>query len=69
MGRPIKSTLMSATTDSGGDGTSGRLAVTAYYPSGGSLQQNDDSFIIDELILSIKKFLSKRNSKGVFFIE
>ena len=33
MGRPIKSTLMSATTDRGGHGTSGRLAVTAYYPS------------------------------------
>ena len=31
----------------------------------------DQGFIVafDELILSIKKFLSKRNSKGVFFIE
>ena len=48
MGRPIKKTLMSAITDSGGDGTAGRLAVTAYYPSGGSLQQNDNSFIVSQ---------------------
>ena len=48
MGRPIRSDRMSATTDSGGDGTSGRLAVTAYYPVGGSLQQEDDSFIISQ---------------------
>ncbi len=39
---------MSAATDSGGDGTAGRLAVTAYYPSGGSLQQNDNSFIVSQ---------------------
>ena len=39
---------MSAVTDSGGDGTAGRLAVTAYYPSGGSLQQNDNSFIVSQ---------------------
>ena len=48
MGSPIKKTLMSAVTDSGGDGTAGRLAVTAYYPSGGSLQQNDNSFIVSQ---------------------
>ena len=48
MGRPIKKTLMSEVTDQGGDGTSGRIAVTAYYPVGGSLQQNDDSFIISQ---------------------
>ena len=39
---------MSAATDSGGDGTAGRLAVTAYFPVGGSLQQNDNSFIISQ---------------------
>ena len=39
---------MSEVTDQGGDGTSGRIAVTAYYPVGGSLQQNDDSFIISQ---------------------
>ena len=39
---------MSAITDSGGDGTAGRIAVTAYYPSGGSLQQNDNSFIVSQ---------------------
>jgi hypothetical protein len=48
MGRPIKKTRMSAATDSGGDGTAGRLAVTAYFPVGGSLQQNDNSFIISQ---------------------
>jgi len=48
MGRPIRSDRMSATTDSGGDGTAGRLAVTAYFPVGGSLQQEDDSFIISQ---------------------
>ena len=48
MGRPIKKTLMSAITDSGGDGTAGRIAVTAYYPVGGSLQQNDNSFIVSQ---------------------
>ena len=39
---------MSEVTDQGGVGTSGRIAVTAYYPVGGSLQQNDDSFIISQ---------------------
>ena len=48
MGRPIRSDRMSVTTDQGGDGTSGRLAVTAYFPVGGSLQQEDDSFIISQ---------------------
>ena len=39
---------MSGNDPAGGDGTAGRLEVTAYFPVGGSLQQNDDSFIINQ---------------------
>ena len=39
---------MSGNDPAGGDGTAGRLEVTAYFPTGGSLQQNDDSFIINQ---------------------
>ena len=39
---------MSGNDPAGGDGTAGRLEVTAYFPTGGSLQQNDNSFIINQ---------------------
>ena len=39
---------MSGNDPAGGDGTAGRIEVTAYFPVGGSLQQNDDSFIISQ---------------------
>ena len=29
-------------------GTAGKIEVTAYYPTGGSLQQSDNSFIISQ---------------------
>jgi len=45
MGRPIKKSRFSA---EGSDGTAGRIEVTAYYPTGGALQQNDDTFIISQ---------------------
>ena len=48
MGRPIRKDRMSGNDPAGGDGTAGRLEVTAYFPVGGSLQQNDDSFIINQ---------------------
>ena len=46
MGRPIKKTNF--TTEGSPDGIAGRIEVSAYYPSGGSLQQNDNSFIISQ---------------------
>ena len=48
MGRPIKKNRMSGNDPAGGDGTAGRLEVTAFFPTGGSLQQNDNSFIINQ---------------------
>ena len=35
-------------TNLGPTGTAGKIEVTAYYPVGGSLQQDDDSFIISQ---------------------
>jgi hypothetical protein len=46
MGRPIRKDRMS--TDTTNDGDAGKLEVTAYFPVGGSLQQNDNSFIISQ---------------------
>ncbi len=49
MGRPIKKTKM--ITDfpgAGALGTQGTIEVTAYFPSGGSLQQNDNSYIVSQ---------------------
>ena len=48
MGRPIRKDRMSGNDPAGGDGTAGRLEVTAYFPTGGSLQQNDNSFISNQ---------------------
>lgn len=45
MGRPIKSNKFSG---EGSDGTAGKIEVTAYYPVGGALQQNDNTFIISQ---------------------
>ena len=46
MGRPIKSSKF--TPEGSPDGIAGRIEVTAYYPTGGALQQNDNSFIISQ---------------------
>ena len=48
MGRPLKKSNFTTTTENAGDGIAGRIEVSAYYPSGGSLQQNDNSFIISQ---------------------
>jgi len=37
---------MSVTT--GGQGVAGKIEVTAYYPTGGSLQQNDNAYIVSQ---------------------
>ena len=47
MGRPIKRSRMSD-TNLGPTGTAGKIEVTAYFPTGGSLQQDDNSFIISQ---------------------
>jgi len=47
MGRPIKRSRMSD-TNLGPTGTAGKIEVTAYYPVGGSLQEDDNSFIISQ---------------------
>ena len=46
MGRPIKKSRMSVTT--GGNAEAGKIEVTAYYPISGSLQQNDDAYIVSQ---------------------
>ena len=35
-------------TNLGPTGTAGKIEVTAYYPTGGSLQEDDNSFIISQ---------------------
>jgi hypothetical protein len=45
MGRPIKKSKM---RESFSPGASGTIEVTAYYPSGGSLQQNDNSYVVSQ---------------------
>ena len=35
-------------TNLGPTGTAGKIEVTAYYPVGGSLQQDDNSFVISQ---------------------
>ena len=47
MGRPIKRSRMSD-TNLGPTGTAGKIEVSAYFPTGGSLQQDDNSFIISQ---------------------
>jgi hypothetical protein len=44
MGRPLNKSRMS-NVDTNAEGTAGKIEVTAYYPTGGSLQQGDNSFI------------------------
>jgi len=46
MGRPLNKSRMSVTT--GGQGVAGKIEVTAYYPTGGSLQQNDNAYIVSQ---------------------
>ena len=46
MGRPLNKSRMSITT--GGEGVAGKIEVTAYYPTGGSLQQNDNAYIVSQ---------------------
>lgn len=46
MGRPINKSRMSVTT--GGQGVAGKIEVTGYYPTGGSLQQNDNAYIVSQ---------------------
>ena len=46
MGRPINKSRMSVTT--GGEGVAGKIEVTGYYPTGGSLQQNDNAYIVSQ---------------------
>lgn len=46
MGRPLKKSRFSDLTTP--EGTAGKIEVAAYFPTGGSLQQNDDSFIISQ---------------------
>jgi len=47
MGRPIKKSRFSDPNVSA-EGTAGKIEVTAYYQTGGSLQQDDNSFIISQ---------------------
>jgi hypothetical protein len=47
MARPIKKSRMS-NLNLGPAGTAGKIEVTAYYPVGGSLQQDDNSFVISQ---------------------
>ena len=46
MGRPLNKSRMSVTT--GGQGVAGKIEVTAYVPTGGSLQQNDNAYIVSQ---------------------
>jgi hypothetical protein len=47
MGRPIKKTRFSD-PNVNAEGTAGKIEVSAYFPTGGSLQQDDNSFIISQ---------------------
>lgn len=47
MGRPLKKIRFSD-PNVNAEGTAGKIEVTAYFPSGGSLQQDDNSFIISQ---------------------
>ena len=46
MGRPLNKSRMSITT--GGEGVAGKIEVTAYYPTGGSLLQDDNAYIVSQ---------------------
>ncbi len=46
MGRPLNKSRFSDLSTP--EGTAGKIEVTAYYQTGGSLQQGDDSFIISQ---------------------
>ena len=45
MGRPIRKDRLSREDTAG---QSGKIEVTAYYPIGGSLQQDDNAFILSQ---------------------
>ena len=47
MGRPLNKSRFSD-INVNAEGTAGKIEVTAYYQTGGSLQQGDDSFIISQ---------------------
>jgi len=47
MGRPLKKIRFSD-PNVNAEGTAGKIEVTAYFPTGGSLQQDDNSFIISQ---------------------
>jgi len=47
MGRPLKKIRFSD-PNVNAEGTAGKIEVTAYFPSGGSLQQDDNSFIVSQ---------------------
>ena len=46
MGRPLNKSRFSDLSTP--EGTAGKIEVTAYYQTGGSLQQGDNSFIISQ---------------------
>ena len=46
MGRPLSKSRMSVTT--GGNAVAGKIEVTAYYPTGGSLLQGNDAYIVSQ---------------------
>ena len=48
MGRPIKKTKMAQTTDAFGGDLSGKIAVTAYRPSGASKVDSTTAYIISQ---------------------
>ena len=48
MGRPIKKTKMAQTTDAFGGDLSGKIAVTAYRPSGGSKVDSTTAYIVSQ---------------------
>ena len=47
MGRPIKKIRFSD-PNVNAEGTAGKIEVSAYFPSGGSLQQDDNSYVISQ---------------------
>ena len=47
MGRPIKKTRFSD-PNVNAEGTAGKIEVSAYFPTGGSLQQDDNSYVISQ---------------------
>jgi hypothetical protein len=65
MGRPLNKSRMSITT--GGEGVAGKIEVTAYYPTGGSLLQDDNAYIVSQR--SSRKFkIHQANSTVAVFI-